>query len=162
VLKPGSRAAIFPLLLVSSALAGCASRLTEASLPDHDRAAVFAAAREVLGKRFPGFQVLDESQGLLITDHRSPVSPVANARFHARVQLTAQGRGTGLTVQVIQEGLAFRDMQMVWLDAGRTSGVEAVEGYIVEEIRARLEGRTPDIPGDPSGGAPAEPPAGNR
>ncbi|MBN2492497.1 MAG: hypothetical protein JXQ29_16735 [Planctomycetes bacterium] len=156
MLKLGWRPAIIAPVLVWGALAGCASRWTESTLPDHDRAAVFRAARAVLGGRFPGFQVLDEKQGLLVTDPHVPAVPPASARFHARVELAPAGRGTQLRVQVVQEALAFRDLQMVWLEAERTEKIKAVEGYILEEIRARLEGREPDLP-DPAE-LPATPP----
>jgi len=159
MVKSGSVAAISAALVVCLPIAGCASGVTKVNLPDYDRKQVFAAARTILQKRFNGFREVDESRGLLVTDFKEPPSPASNSRFFARVEVSPLGDGTEIAVRVVVETLSFNEMQVVWLDAGRDKRVEAVEGYIVEEIRALLEDREPDLPAGPDA-TPATEPSG--
>jgi hypothetical protein len=135
--------------VVCLVLASCSSSFTRTTLPEDSRQKVFDAARTVLMKRFHGFRELNEESGILVTDYKMPAGPAPTARFHASVEVSRAGTGADLKVRVIQEGLAFQDLRMVWVDTGRSEGVRKVEGYIIEEIRAHLEGRAPDIPRDP-------------
>jgi hypothetical protein len=135
--------------VVCLVLTGCSSSCTRTTLPENSRQKVFNAARTVLMKRFHGFRELDEENGILVTDYKMPVGPAPTARFYASVEVTGTGAGAGLKVRVVQEGLAFQDLRMVWVDTGRSEGVRNVEGFIIEEIRAHLEGRAPEIPRDP-------------
>jgi hypothetical protein len=141
--------AITTAVVVCLVLASCSSSRTRTNLPENGRQEVFDAARTVLMKRFHGFRRLDGENGVLVTDYKMPVGPAPTARFYASVEVTGSGSGADLEVRVIQEGLTFQDLRMVWVDTGRSEGVRAVEGYIIEEIRAHLEGRDPDIPRDP-------------
>jgi len=160
MVKSRSVSAISAALFVCLPIAGCASGVTKVNLPDYDRKQVFAAARTILQKRFNGFRQVDEGRGLLVTDFKEPPSPAPNSRFFARVEVAPLGDGTEMTVRVVTETLSFRAMPAVWLDAGRVEGVQETEGYIVEEIRALLEDREPDIPGDPDETPPAKPSGG--
>jgi hypothetical protein len=159
MVKSRSVAAISAALFVCLPIAGCASGVTKVNLPDYDRKQVFAAARTILQKRFNGFRELDESRGLLVTDFKEPPSPASNSRFFARVEIAPLGDGAEIAVRVVVETLSFHDMQVVWLDAGRVKGVEETEGMIVEEIRAHLEDREPDLPAGPDA-TPATEPSG--
>lgn len=144
-----SRLAIIAAILVCLVLAACSSPYTRTTLPRSDRSQAFAAARVVLMKRFHGLRELDEAKGILVTDYKQPSDPAPTARFYATVEVAEMGTGADMRVRVIQEGLSFQDLRMVWVDAGRSDGVRAVEGYIIEEIRAHLEDRKADIPRDP-------------
>jgi hypothetical protein len=141
-----TRAAIIILLVVSGSITGCASRVTQVHLPAFDQKQAFSAARAVLQDRFQGLRRLDPERGLLISDYKSSPAPAVSARFYARVEVGQDGQGASLHVRVVTEQLAFEDMQVVWVETGRNASVETVEGYIVEEIKARLEGRKPDLP----------------
>jgi len=137
-----SGTAIFLIVFVSVSIMSCASSGTDVVLPEKEQCQVFAAARQVLLDHFFGLRKLDENQGLLVSDYKSPPSATATARFYATIRITPGAEGPCLHVRIATETMAFTGMKLVWVEAGRNHGEEATEKMIIEDIRKCLGGST--------------------
>lgn len=147
VSKPGP--AIFLLVFVCFAFTGCASSHTEVILGPYDRDQVFSAARAVLLKRHGGFQTLDASRGVLVTDYYM-AHPSANSRLHVCAEIVPVPGGCKLQIQVPMERIAYDEsnQKILWTEYDRGLNIEK---HLVKAIRAHLENPEPEARAPQSG-----------
>lgn len=125
-------------------LAGCRSPAITSGTVESERTKVFNAAREVLRKRFGTFSVADEAAGKLVTTPHQPYA-ASNSRYLISVAVS-EDEPPRIDIEVAAEVLSFNGQQVSWTRVPRGEKEQQVEGYVLEEIRAKLEDREPDLP----------------